>query len=175
MRKHNLAFIDLETTGINLVDNEIIEIGCILTTPGLKIIEEFELKIKPQKIENADPVALKITRYNEEDWEHGSDLADAMEILLAKTKDCIMIGQNVSFDVSFLEYNFAKLGLSNMMHYHKLDTISIAWAKMHKKKDFEHFSLREMCKYFDIKNEKPHDALSDARATFELYKKLMSL
>ena len=44
MRKHNLAFIDLETTGINLVDNEIIEIGCILTTPGLKIIEEFELK-----------------------------------------------------------------------------------------------------------------------------------
>ena len=175
MRKHNLAFIDLETTGINLVDNEIIEIGCILTTPSLKIIEEFELKIKPQKIENADPVALKITHYNEEDWKSGSDLADAMEILLAKTKDCIMVGQNVSFDVSFLEYNFARLGLSNMMHYHKLDTISIAWAKFNAEKDFEHFSLREMCKRFDIKNENPHNALSDARATFELYKKLMSL
>jgi DNA polymerase III epsilon subunit-like protein len=32
-----------------------------------------------------------------------------------------------------------------------------------------------MCKYFDIKNENAHTALSDARATFELYKKLMSL
>jgi DNA polymerase III epsilon subunit-like protein len=175
MRKHNLAFIDLETTGINVLENEIIEIGCILTTPKLKIIEEFEIKIKPKNIYTANKTSLKITHYNEEAWKSALDLADAMEILLKKTKDCIMVGQNVAFDVSFLEYNFAKLGLSNMMHYHKLDTISIAWAKFNKEKDFEHFSLREMCKYFNIKNDNPHSALSDARATFQLYKKLMKL
>ena len=175
MRKHNLAFIDIETTGINILDNEIIEIGCVLTTPKFKIIEEFEIKIKPKNIYTANKTSLKITHYNEEDWQSASDLADAIEILLVKTKDCIMVGQNVAFDVSFLEYNFARLGLSNMMHYHKLDTISIAWAKFNKKRDFEHFSLREMCKYFGIKNENPHSALSDARATFKLYKKLMSL
>ena len=162
MRKHNLAFIDIETTGLNVIEHEIIEIGCVLTTPKLKIIEEFELKIKPKNIYTAD-------------WKSASDLAEAMEILLKKTKDCIMVGQNVAFDVSFLEYNFAKLGLSNMMHYHKLDTISIAWAKFNKEKDFEHFSLREMCARFGIKNENPHSALSDARATFKLYKKLMKL
>ena len=61
------------------------------------------------------------------------------------------------------------------MHYHKLDTISIAWAKFHNDKDFEHFSLREMCERFGIKNEHAHTALSDARATFELYKKLMRI
>jgi ATP-dependent DNA helicase DinG len=175
MRKHNLAFIDLETTGLNLIENEIIEIGCVLTTPKLKIIEEFELKIKPKNIYTANKTSLKITRYNEEDWKSASDLAEAMEILLVKTKDCIMVGQNVSFDVSFLEYTFAKLGLSSMMHYHKLDTISIAWAKLNREKKFEHFSLREMCAYFGIKNDNPHSALSDARATFKLYKKLMKL
>ena len=74
MRTHNLAFIDIETTGLNFFKHEIIEIGCVLTTPSLEVIEEFELKIKPQKIENADPVALKITHYNEEDWKSGSDL-----------------------------------------------------------------------------------------------------
>ena len=55
MKKHNLAFIDIETTGLNLLKHEIIEIGCVLTTPELKVIEEFELKIKPEHIENADP------------------------------------------------------------------------------------------------------------------------
>ena len=61
------------------------------------------------------------------------------------------------------------------MHYHKLDTISMAWAKLNKNPDMEHFSLRDLCKHFDIKNERPHSALSDARATYELYKKLMSI
>ena len=61
------------------------------------------------------------------------------------------------------------------MHYHKLDTVSMTWAKLHKNPDIDHFSLREMCKHFGIENKNPHSALSDARATFELYKKLMSL
>ena len=57
MRKHNFAFIDIETTGLNLRKHEIIEIGVVLTTPTLEIIEEFEIKIKPENIESADPVA----------------------------------------------------------------------------------------------------------------------
>lgn len=175
MRKHNFAFIDIETTGINVLEHEIIEIGCIITTPKLKIIEEFELKIKPEHIENADPVALKINHYNANDWNSAYAFREAIEILLKKTKDCIMVGQNVAFDSGFLEFSFAKINLPNDMHYHKLDTISIAWAKLNKEKDFEHFSLREMCKRFKIKNENPHSALSDARATYKLYKKLMSL
>lgn len=175
MRKHNLAFIDIETTGLDVIKHEIIEIGCVITTPKFKVIEKFELKIKPEHIENADPVALKVNHYEKIDWIHASPLEDAMKILSLKTKDCIMIGQNVSFDSGFLEYNFTKLGLKNSMHYHKLDTISIAWAKLHRKSSVTHFSLRELCKYFDIKNEHPHSALSDAYATFELYKKLMGL
>ena len=175
MRKHNLAFVDIETTGLNLREHEIIEIGCILTTPALKVIEEFELKIKPEYIENADPVALKVNHYNEKDWESALNLEKAMKIFSKKVKDCIMVGHNVAFDAGFLEYAFNKIGIANTLHYHRLDTISIAWAKLHKDPAFEHFSLREMCVRFDIKNERAHTALSDARATFELYKKLMKL
>jgi DNA polymerase III epsilon subunit family exonuclease len=175
MRKHNFAFIDIETTGLDVVNHEIIEIGCVLTTNALKVIEEFELKIKPEHIKNADPVSLKISHYNKEDWENAYALEKAIKILSKKVKDCIMVGQNVSFDSGFLEYAFSKTKIKNSMHYHKLDTISIAWAKLHNNKDFEHFSLRELCLYFDIKNKRAHTALSDARATYELYKKLMEL
>ena len=86
-----------------------------------------------------------------------------------------MIGHNVAFDSGFLEYASSEAGIANTMHYHKLDTVSISWAKLHKDPDVEHFSLRELCVRFGIKNERAHTALSDARATFELYKKLMSL
>jgi DNA polymerase III epsilon subunit-like protein len=86
-----------------------------------------------------------------------------------------MVGHNVAFDSGFLEHAYAKTGIKNSMHYHKLDTISIAWAKLHREPDLEHFSLRELGVRFGIKNEKAHTALSDARATSLLYKKLMEL
>lgn len=175
MKKHNFAFIDIETTGLNLEKNEIIEIGCVFATPELKVIEEFELKIKPEHLENADPIALKVNHYNEKDWENSYSLKEAMKIFSEKVKDCIMVGHNVAFDAGFLEYAFNKTEIMNTMHYHKLDTISIAWAKLHREPDLERFSLRELCERFGIKNERAHSALPDARATFLLYKKFMEL
>ncbi|MES2315297.1 MAG: 3'-5' exonuclease [Patescibacteria group bacterium] len=175
MRNHNLAFIDIEATGLNVIKHEVIQIGCVLTTPDLKVIEEFEIKIKPERIENADPVALKINKYDPKEWAEAMTLTKAMKIFTEKVKDCIMVGQNVAFDSGFLEHAFATTGVANTLHYHKLDTISIAWAKLHRESDLIHFSLREMCERFGIKNEHAHTALSDARATYELYKKLMSL
>ncbi len=175
MRKHNFIFIDIETTGLVVTKHEIIEIGCVVTSSDLKIIEEFELKIKPKNIENADPIALKINHYNAEDWEKAIPLEDAMNILSLKAKDCIMVGQNVAFDSGFLEYAFVQTGITSSMHYHRLDTISIAWAKLHNEPNLEHFSLRELCLRFDIENENAHTGLGDARATYGLYKKLMEL
>lgn len=175
MRKHNFAFLDIETTGLNLLKHEIIEIGCVVTTPELEVIEEFEIKIKPENIENADRVSMKVNHYNEEAWESAYTLREAMEILKEKVAGCIMVGQNVAFDFGFIEYAFAKLNMQNPMHYHKLDTIAIAWAKLHRDPDLEHFSLREMCLRFGIENKSAHTGLGDARATYELYKKLMEL
>ena len=170
-----MAFIEIETTGLDILKHEIIEIGCIIATPLLKVVEEFEFKIKPERIEDADKTSLKINQYNPDQWVSARSLKEAIQTLSLKTKDCIMVGQNVAFDSAFLESAFAKTGIANNMHYHKLDTISIAWAKLHKDLSINHFSLREMCVRFGIKNEKSHTALSDARATYELYKKLMEL
>ncbi|MDO8660072.1 MAG: exonuclease domain-containing protein, partial [Candidatus Parcubacteria bacterium] len=81
MRKHNFIFIDIETTGLVVTKHEIVEIGCVVTNPDLEIVEEFSLKIKPEHIENADPVALKINHYNEVDWEKAMTLNKSIEIL----------------------------------------------------------------------------------------------
>jgi len=46
MKEHNLAFIDIETTGFDVTMHEIVEIGVVLTTSQLKLIEKIEFKIK---------------------------------------------------------------------------------------------------------------------------------
>jgi ATP-dependent DNA helicase DinG len=175
MRKHKFAFTDIELTGLNTSSHEIIQIGCVLTTPELEVVEEFELNIRPEHIENADPVSLKISPYDEEEWKNAISLAEAMKIFSEKVNNAIMVGHNVAFDSGFITRAFEETGVTNTMHYHRLDTVSIAWAKLHREPDLEHFSLRELCLRFGIENEKAHTALSDARATFELYKKLMEL
>ncbi len=175
MKKHNFAFIDIETTGLDLLRHEIIQIGVVLTTPTLEFIEEFEIKIKPENLERADLASMKVNNFKEEEWIDAISLKEAIKILYIKTKDVIMVGQNVAFDSAFLEYAFSKTDIVNTMHYHKLDTISIAWAKLHNDPSLEYFSLREMCIRFGIENKNPHTGLGDARATYELYKKLMEL
>src|SRR3989338_11008822 len=98
MKKHNFAFIDIEATGLNVLRHEILEIGCVLATPNLEVLEEFDVKIKPEHIEDADKTALKVNHYSEKDWESAISLEKAMKIFSKKVKDCIMVGHNVAFD-----------------------------------------------------------------------------
>ncbi len=182
MKKHILAIIDTESTGLNPEVHELISIGVVLVNqdwseknPKFEEIEEFELKIKPEHIETADPVALRVNKYDPADWVFAYTLPEAMKILSKKTAGAIMVSHNIVFDYAFLEKAFTKTGEENKMHYHKLDTISLAFAKLHGKKDVDRFSLRNLTEYFGIENKNAHTALSDARATFLLFKKLMSL
>ena len=174
IKNKKLAFIDIETTGLLLNKHEIIELGCVLARQNtFEIIEEFDIKIKPERIEDADEIGLKVNGYNEKDWENALPLKQAMEIFAGKTNGAIMVAHNISFDSAFLERAFEITGIENKMHYQKLDTVSIAFAKLYKNKKVERFSLSALCEYFNIENKKAHTALSDARATYELYKHLM--
>ena len=183
MRKQNLAFIDIETTGLNVDTHEIIEIGCVLVSqnwtdgakPTFEVVEEFELKIKPERIEDADKVALRVNGYDPSAWVFAYTLKEAMQIFSKKTDGAIMVGHNICFDFGFLDKASRTTGIENKMHYLKLDTISMAFASLHNRADVSKFSLRVLCEYFGIENKRAHTALSDARATFEVYQKLMSL
>ncbi len=177
MKNKNLAFIDIETTGFNLERHEIIEIGVIIIkqqdgVPG-SIVDEFEIKITPARIQDADPEALAVNGYNQAAWMFAVDLLQAMQLFAEKTRDCVMVAHNVSFDYSFLAKAFATTGVEDQMFYAKLDTISYAVAKLGNKSAVTRFSLGFLCEYYGIQNEHAHTALADARATSELYRKLV--
>ena len=182
MKEHIFAFIDTETTGLNPEKHELIQVACILVSASnpedistYEVVKEFECKIQPTHIHDADPTALKINKYDPSVWVDAKSLHEAMTVLSGLTKGAVMVGHNVTFDWTFLDKAFRQTGVENKMHYHKLDTISMAFALLHGKEDAEHLSLHALSRYFNITQDKEHEALSDARSTFELYKKLMSL
>jgi ATP-dependent DNA helicase DinG len=86
-----------------------------------------------------------------------------------------MVAHNVAFDAGFVDTSLAKQGIVNTMHYHRLDTVSMAYAVLHDEPDVDRYSLAELCKHFGIVNENAHSALADARADFELFKRLMAM
>ena len=119
MKNKNLAFVDIETTGFDPETQEIIEIGCVIVkqTDGVlgDIIEEFEVKIKPVKLENASAEALAVNGYNEAEWLFASDLEPAMKSFAEKTKECIFVAHNVAFDWSFIAKAFSTTSVENKM------------------------------------------------------------
>ncbi len=179
MKNKKLAFLDLETTGFDTEKQEIIEIGVVIVNQkdGVlgDIVDEWEIKIQPEKIENADAEALAINGYNEADWMFAVNLKQAMETFAEKTKDCVMVAHNVAFDYSFLAKAFSTTGIENKMFFAKIDTISFAFAKLHKVENAPRLSLGALCDYFGIENERAHTALADTRATVEVYRKLLEL
>ncbi|MFA5841665.1 MAG: 3'-5' exonuclease [Candidatus Paceibacterota bacterium] len=183
MRTHKLAFIDTETTGLMPDKHELIEIGLVLAeqslTPenkiALRVIDEFDVKIKPVHIETADMESLSVNHYKEEDWISAVSLEEALSVFSDKTADAIMVGHNVAHDFAFLQRAFTETGVQNKMHYHKLDTISVAFAKLYSHMEIEKLSLRALCEYLGVENKNSHTALSDARATFQVFKKMMEL
>lgn len=183
MKKRNLAFIDLETTGFNPTKQEIIELGCVVVEQvpqkgrgaTLKVISELDLKIKPEHLENAEPEALRINGYNDAEWLFAVSLEQAMKALVEKTDGAIMISHNITFDWAFLQYAFAKTKLVNKMSPVRLDLMSMAFAKLYHKEEVQRFNLKALGDYFGIKNENAHTAMADIKASIEIYKKLLEI
>jgi DNA polymerase-3 subunit epsilon len=173
-----LAFIDVETTGFDPEIAEVIELGVViakLKDGELVVIDQLDLKIRPEHIETAEPQALRINGYNEVDWLFAVELKEAMKLFADKTDGAIFVAHNVTFDYGFINQAFKKTEVENKMHYQKLDTISLAFAVLHDNDDMNKLSLKALTEYYEIENKKAHSAFADAYATYELFKKMFKL
>lgn len=182
MKLHDLVFVDTETTGLDPRTHEIIDIAVIRVrqiwqegqNPQFEIVDEWSTKIIPENITTANPDSLRIANYTVTAWGDAIFAKEAFAEFAEKTKDAIMVAHNVAFDAGFIDASLARHGLINSMHYHRLDTVSMAYAVLHDTPDVDRYSLAELCKHFGVVNNNAHSALADARADFELFKKLMT-
>ena len=161
------AVLDLETDGLNPVNDNIIEIGAI------KVGEKQENFQRFIKIERKLPEEIKkLTRIDDEMLEEkGIPLKRALEEFIEFIGDTSILGYNVAFDIKFLNSSLEKEGLAkinnkvyDIMQFVKKDNLFL-----------NNYKLETVLKSYGIDEKVPHRALEDAILEEKLIHKVNKL
>lgn len=166
--KDEYIAIDIETTGLDPMKDEIIEVAAILVVND-QVVDEFSSLIATNKIIPQQIVELTgIT--DVELKENGKE----RKKILHELKDFIgnrkLVGHNLIFDLKFLKQAFIEEKITfNISQFE--DTMKIAKKKRIHVQDY---TLEELSSYFRI-NRTLHRALDDCLTTYEIYTELKKL
>lgn len=128
----------------------------------------------PEHIETAEEESLKLCGFDKKAWVGSKDLKEVLKSFILFSKECILIGHNIRFDLNFIEAAFKKYNLYPKYKKIPITLDSLAWPIVASEK-IENLKLSTLCKYFKISNNNEHRALPDCHRTLKVYKKLMRL
>jgi DNA polymerase III epsilon subunit-like protein len=174
-----LTFIDTETTGLDLLDHDIIDFAALQVywhkeNNTFVHIGQYSTKIKTDNMARATPQALKVNGYTEGEWiaaPYFFEVAGTIRQLIDRSAG--IVGQNVIFDQRFVNKMFDSCSRERPNWPFYMDTKHMADQLVHDKK-LKKSSLDYLCKHFKIKNiGRPHTAMCDVLRTFELFKVLV--
>lgn len=174
-----IALLDIETSGLDAQEHEILEIACIVfDDETLEITDTYETKVRPEHIETAHPKALQTNGYTAKEWDKPStvSLSDMMMSLSAGTNDCIVMSFNIHFDLSFLDQATRTTGIALNFKRYPICLRAIAWHALPHRNPFDRWSMKELCEKLNIPPEPAqHRAMNGVLAEFEIYKQLLAL
>ncbi|MBI2010781.1 MAG: 3'-5' exonuclease [Candidatus Colwellbacteria bacterium] len=173
LAERELSFFDTEATRLDL-KAEIIELGAIrVSAREFKSLGEFEIKIKPERLEDANPEALTISGYNEKDWQNAVSKEEGVKKFLEFVNDSILVANNLPFDWMWLQKAVEDLDLPSNYFYKGLDIFSLAWMALGERPEAPNLTLGQLAKYFRVDQGQPHRALDDARTAYKVFLKLI--
>lgn len=167
LKNNTFVVYDFETTGLNFMENEIIEIGAVKIING-KIKETFDTFVKPQKINKLPLEIIKLTHITDEMIKDSHSIADVIQDFYKFCYGSVMVGHNsIGFDNLFLQ----KAGRENKYNFDnkQLDTYQIALQQI---KGIKNYKLKTIAEYLNVKLENAHRAINDVLATAEVFIKL---
>jgi len=183
-----LLWIDTETTGLNAVRHDIIQLAGMVVIDG-KVVDEFDLKCAPYDIDAVDAKALQVNGIKRDDLMKRPNPKDTLDVFVNrldqhvnrfdKEDKLICAGHNVGFDLDFT-FNWFKKGGNDYFYsyadYHKLDTVPLAmWTNMMRLTNFKSYKLESLCNDLGIEIVGAHDAMVDVKAARALIRKLSSI
>jgi len=158
-----LAFVDVETTGLEPGVAEIIEVG-IAFDDG----REVHFKVKPEHIETAHPKALEVNGYRPEDWGDAISQHEAALRLAGELNDCFVGGQGTKFDVKFIDALGKKFGIDIKTRY-AFDLVTLSYEHL-MPLGLKSLSMGPVCEFIGIDPEpKIHRAINGARKAREVF------
>ncbi len=155
--------LDLETTGLNPWDNEILEIGAVQFNLS-EIQKKFQVLVKVHK-----PIDIRSRNIHQisdqEIKQHGINIRDALEKCLDFIQDAPLIFHNASFDLSFLSISLKEHSMKIPSNYY-YDNLYLSRKYFPER---ESHSLANIRKALNINTGQAHRALADAEATAKIF------
>ena len=161
--KNPLVFFDLETTGINIVKDRIVEISFVKVYPNGK--EDS----KPRRINPEMPIPPESTAIHgitDEDVKDCPTFKEIAKSLAAQIEGCDLAGYNSNrFDIPLLAEEFLRAGVDIDLNKRKFVDVQTIFHKM------EQRTLAAAYKFYCDKSlENAHTAEADTMATYEVLK-----
>lgn len=158
--------LDIETTGLSHINNDIIEIGAIkIDKTTLKIVDEFEILINinsnvPIFITNLTGITKQMLNNK------GVSLNRALNLLTKFCSTSLIFAHNASFDKRFIRHNLHQEGIIYDEAEWR-DTIKIFKQRWPNAKNYK---LNSLITEHNLALKEDHRALSDVKHTFTLLK-----
>jgi DNA polymerase III epsilon subunit family exonuclease len=167
LMENTFVVFDLETTGLDHLNQGITEIGAVKMVDG-KLVEEFSTLVKPDypiTEENA-----KITGITEEMVKDAPKINTVIPDFMKFIDGAVLVGQNIiNFDMKFLR-RFCG-GLEYEIKNKTIDTMDLARQTLPRLRKHD---LHTLAEYFGITFQH-HRATSDAYATAEVLIELLKI
>lgn len=160
------VFLDIETTGLNLENDEITEIAAL-------VADEDDIKSTWNVIIKTDvaipEMITELTGINSEMLHDGDmEISCALKYLTEIIKGKKVVCFNKKFDLAFLESAFEKNRISCPIGK-VVDALSLARKKV---TDIHNYKLGSLAEYFGISCEEQHRALADCKILYKVFLKL---
>jgi DNA polymerase III alpha subunit (gram-positive type) len=165
------AVLDTETTGLT-PEQEVIEVAVMLVDENtLATHQTYQAKIRPERIHLAEPRALEVNGYDEEDWRHARPASVVLAEVQEMVKGCILVGHNVGFDEMMINANLARSGVKGRLPYQKIDTATLVREHLFPM-GLKHSGLDSVRRFLGWPVSEFHTALTDVQDTYQLFRLL---
>lgn len=161
--KENIIVFDVESTGVDVTEDEIIQIAAIKLNKKGEVVDKFEKFLKNKK-----PVkdSYYVHGFSDEMLQRiGEDKEKVLKEFVEYSKDSIIVGHNVQYDINILcsELERSNLGKPKFKTFY--DTLDI-YRRFYPGNI--NYKLENLSKVYDTKHKPSHDAIDDIIATGEL-------
>lgn len=161
------VIFDIETTGLNKSTEEITEIGAV-KIKNLEVVDTFSALVNPGK---SIPFEItKLTGITNEMVKDKETIKEVMPRFLDFIGDCPVVAHNAKFDTGFIKEKCLKENLQ--FNSTIIDTLTLSrWLV----KELKRHKLNLLAQHFNVTLENHHRAVDDAKATAEIFIKLINM
>lgn len=161
--------IDLETTGLDVASDRVVEIGAIAFDGDGAELGRFEQLLQPERPMGATAIAVSgIRDLDLVDAPLAADVLPDFLAFLERFPDAPLIAHNAAFDAGFLGMELARAGMT-IPNRLILDTLALARSAL---PDLRSHRLDLLIEHYAIPPRPRHRAMGDAETLMDLWFRL---